>query len=133
MSAKYQNPDDDPRGPYVAVDLTAPLFRPSLVFEWHCLRGAPQRTTVFPSAELAPTCEATIHDVRECVVGALGLGRLNWNTSDLRSSQPVTLGFAKRVGGIMAYTDYLPKQGPIQVIATICDYRRQTRTTSGTN
>jgi len=32
----------------------------------------------------------------------LSLGRLNWNTSDLRSSQPVTLGFARRVGGIMA-------------------------------
>ncbi len=35
VSAKYQNPDDDPRGPYVVVDLTAPLIRPSLVFQWH--------------------------------------------------------------------------------------------------
>jgi hypothetical protein len=46
--------------------------------------------------------EAKTHDVRECAMDALGLGRLNWNTSDLRSSQPVTLGFARRVGGIMA-------------------------------
>ncbi|MFM0348219.1 argonaute/piwi family protein [Paraburkholderia sp. RL17-347-BIC-D] len=44
----------------------------------------------------------TLTDVREAAIEALGLGRLNWNTSDLRSSQPVTLGFARRVGGIMA-------------------------------
>lgn len=46
--------------------------------------------------------EHTQSDVREAAIDALGLGRLNWNTSDLRSSQPVTLGFARRVGGIMA-------------------------------
>jgi hypothetical protein len=38
----------------------------------------------------------------EAASDVLALGRLNWNTSDLRSSQPVTLGFARRVGGIMA-------------------------------
>lgn len=38
----------------------------------------------------------------EAASDILALGRLNWNTSDLRSSQPVTLGFARRVGGIMA-------------------------------
>jgi hypothetical protein len=41
-------------------------------------------------------------DVRQAATDVLALGRLNWNTSDLRSSQPVTLGFARRVGGIMA-------------------------------
>jgi hypothetical protein len=46
--------------------------------------------------------EHTQADIREAAIEALGLGRLNWNTSDLRSSQPVTLGFARRVGGIMA-------------------------------
>lgn len=46
--------------------------------------------------------EQTISEIREAAADALGLGRLNWNTSDLRSSQPVTLGFARRVGGIMA-------------------------------
>jgi hypothetical protein len=40
--------------------------------------------------------------IYEAATEVLALGRLNWNTSDLRSSQPVTLGFARRVGGIMA-------------------------------
>lgn len=52
--------------------------------------------------ELIVHGEKSQYDLRECAVDALGLGRLNWNTSDLRSSQPVTLGFARRVGGIMA-------------------------------
>lgn len=41
-------------------------------------------------------------ELYEAATDILALGRLNWNTSDLRSSQPVTLGFARRVGGIMA-------------------------------
>jgi hypothetical protein len=41
-------------------------------------------------------------EMREACGEILALGRLNWNTSDLRSSQPVTLGFARRVGGVMA-------------------------------
>lgn len=53
-----------------------------------------------------------MHDVRECAMDALGLGRLNWNTSDLRSSQPVTLGFARRVGGIMAEYGQLTEGKP---------------------
>jgi hypothetical protein len=62
--------------------------------------------------ELIVHGEATMHDVRECAVDALGLGRLNWNTSDLRSSQPVTLGFARRVGGIMAEYGQLTEARP---------------------
>jgi len=52
------------------------------------------------------------HELRECAIEALGLGRLNWNTSDLRSSQPVTLGFARRVGGIMAEYGQLTDDKP---------------------
>ena len=62
--------------------------------------------------ELIVHGEAAIHDVRECAMDALGLGRLNWNTSDLRSSQPVTLGFARRVGGIMAEYGQLTEAKP---------------------
>ena len=51
-------------------------------------------------------------DVREAAQEALALGRLNWNTSDLRSSQPVTLGFARRVGGIMAEYGLCSKVDP---------------------
>jgi hypothetical protein len=46
--------------------------------------------------------DQTPNAIREACAEVLALGRLNWNTSDLRSSQPVTLGFARRVGGIMA-------------------------------
>jgi hypothetical protein len=62
--------------------------------------------------ELTVHGESTFAQVREAAVDALGLGRLNWNTSDLRSSQPVTLGFARRVGGIMAEYGQLTDQDP---------------------
>lgn len=64
----------------------------------------------YPGPHIPIPVELTVHgdptmaEVREAAIDALGLGRLNWNTSDLRSSQPVTLGFARRVGGIM--TEY---------------------------
>ena len=62
--------------------------------------------------ELTVHGDSTFSQVREAAVDALGLGRLNWNTSDLRSSQPVTLGFARRVGGIMAEYGQLTDQDP---------------------
>jgi hypothetical protein len=40
----------------------------------------------------------------------LGLTRMNWNTASLTVSQPVTLSFARRIGGIMdEYGDREPK------------------------
>lgn len=50
--------------------------------------------------------------LRDAAVEVLSLGRLNWNTSDLRSSQPVTLGFARRVGGIMAEYGLFEEEDP---------------------
>jgi hypothetical protein len=32
---RYKNPDNDPRGPYLLVDVTASFDRPSLKYEWH--------------------------------------------------------------------------------------------------
>jgi hypothetical protein len=32
---KYKNPDNDPRGPYLLTDVTAPFDRSSLRYEWH--------------------------------------------------------------------------------------------------
>jgi len=52
--------------------------------------------------ELRLDGESRRSELYEAAADVLALGRLNWNTSDLRSSQPVTLGFARRVGGIMA-------------------------------
>lgn len=50
--------------------------------------------------------------IYEAAAEVLALGRLNWNTSDLRSSQPVTLGFARRVGGIMAEYGQMADNSP---------------------
>jgi hypothetical protein len=50
--------------------------------------------------------------VYQAATEILALGRLNWNTSDLRSSQPVTLGFARRVGGIMAEYGVMSEKDP---------------------
>lgn len=33
--SRYKNPDNDPRGPYVSVDVTAPIDRPIFQYEWH--------------------------------------------------------------------------------------------------
>ncbi len=62
--------------------------------------------------ELTLHGDSTLTEIREAAVDALGLGRLNWNTSDLRSSQPVTLAFARRVGGIMAEYGQLTDDDP---------------------
>ncbi len=70
--------------------------------------GYVKELNTYPGPHIPIPVELILHgehsqaDVREAAIEALGLGRLNWNTSDLRSSQPVTLGFARRVGGIMA-------------------------------
>lgn len=33
--ARYKNPDNDPRGPYVLSDVTSSFDRPTLQYEWH--------------------------------------------------------------------------------------------------
>lgn len=35
QNSRYQNPDNDPRGPYLLTDVTASFDRPSLKYEWH--------------------------------------------------------------------------------------------------
>jgi len=35
IAARYRNPDNDPRGPYVLADVTSPFDRPRLQYEWH--------------------------------------------------------------------------------------------------
>ncbi|WP_082729293.1 restriction endonuclease [Pseudomonas sp. St29] len=34
INGRYQNPDSDPRGPYLFSDVTSPFERPSLQYEW---------------------------------------------------------------------------------------------------
>jgi len=35
---------------------------------------------------------------------------MNWNTSSLQSSQPITLAFARRVGGILAELSFVAEE-----------------------
>lgn len=35
IDARYRNPDNDPRGPYLLADVTSPLIQSSLQYEWH--------------------------------------------------------------------------------------------------
>jgi hypothetical protein len=35
IDSRYKNPDNDLRGPYYVTDLTSPLDRPNLRYEWH--------------------------------------------------------------------------------------------------
>ena len=41
-------------------------------------------------------------DVERAAADVLGLTRMNWNTAQNTNSQPVTIRFARQVGGIMA-------------------------------
>jgi hypothetical protein len=41
-------------------------------------------------------------DIARAAADILGLTRMNWNTADITGGAPVTLSFARRVGGIMA-------------------------------
>lgn len=41
-------------------------------------------------------------DIYRAAANVLGLTRMNWNTAQNTNSQPVTLRFARQVGGIMA-------------------------------
>lgn len=80
--------------------------------------GYVKELETYPGPHIPIPVELILHgnhteaDIREAAIEALGLGRLNWNTSDLRSSQPVTLGFARRVGGIMAEYGLTSDQEP---------------------
>lgn len=70
--------------------------------------GYIRELATYPGPHVPAPVELIFHggcsptDIREASSEVLALGRLNWNTSDLRGSQPVTLAFARRAGGIMA-------------------------------
>ncbi|KIN14787.1 hypothetical protein RO22_11245 [Halomonas sp. KHS3] len=48
--SRYKNPDNDPRGPWLATDVTAPYERPALVYEWHGHLPPPGRCWRFAAA-----------------------------------------------------------------------------------
>lgn len=50
-------------------------------------------------------------DVEQVAKDILGLARMNWNTASTTGGMPVTLFFARRVGGIMAEYGIIDKEG----------------------
>lgn len=48
--SRYKNPDNDPRGPWLATDATAPFVRSDLVYEWHGHLPPPERCWRFTAA-----------------------------------------------------------------------------------
>ena len=51
--ARYRNPDNDPRGPYVLVDITSPLPRANLTYEWHGFAPPEGRSWRFSAERLS--------------------------------------------------------------------------------
>jgi hypothetical protein len=82
------------------------------------ISGYIRELSTYPGPHVPAPVELIFHGdqsptaIREASAEILALGRLNWNTSDLRSSQPVTLGFARRVGGIMAEYGLMSEKEP---------------------
>jgi len=52
-------------------------------------------------------------DVERAARDILGLARMNWNTASITGGQPVTLGFARQVGGIMAEYGRTTEERPL--------------------
>lgn len=50
------------------------------------------------------------YEPEEAVRDVLNLTRMNWNTADIRAKWPVTLSFARRVGGILDEFGDIPPQ-----------------------
>jgi hypothetical protein len=77
ISGRYKNPDTDPRGPYVLVDITAPVMRPSLVFEWHGFLPPAGRCWRYTAARLSE-----LESQNAIVFQSSGLPRLKRYLSD---------------------------------------------------
>lgn len=80
--ARYRNPDNDPRGPYVLSDVTSSFERPTLQYEWHG-RLPPQGRSWRFTRERAAALEA---DGR-IVFSASGMPRLKRYLSEAASKK----------------------------------------------
>jgi hypothetical protein len=52
-------------------------------------------------------------DIERAARDILGLTRMNWNTASITGGQPVTLSFARQVGGIMAEYGQATEEKPL--------------------
>ncbi len=84
------------RGTLCTVNKTATyLFTTGYMPEWRTYPGPHIPAPV----KLVSDDDVDMHQVASDI---LGLARMNWNTASMSSAHPVTLFFARRVGGIMA-------------------------------
>jgi hypothetical protein len=82
--------------------------------EFLYLSGYLEEVGTYPGPHIPSPVElraiGTVEDRHRLAVETLALGRMNWNTSSLQSSQPITLAFARRVGGILAELSFLTNE-----------------------
>ena len=83
------------RGTLCTLNGAGFLFTTGFVLEWGTYPGPhiPAPIRIMSPDEI---------DLQRAASEILGLTRINWNTAQNTSGQPVTLRFARRVGGIMA-------------------------------
>lgn len=82
---RYQNPDNDPLGPYVLADVTSPINRPSLGYEFHG-RLPPEGRTWRYSSERMGELEAE----GRIVVSRSGMPRMKRYLSEARPPEEPT-------------------------------------------
>lgn len=79
--ARYRNPDDDPRGPYVLVDITSPFLRPILTYEWRGHRPPEGRCWRYTAERLEE-----LHDQGAIFFRTSGLPRLKRYLADIKAA-----------------------------------------------
>ena len=83
-ATKYRNRDNDPRGPYFLVVITAPLLRPALIFDWRGFVPPDGRSWRYTADRLDELDRnGAIHFPRS------GLPRLKRYQVDITPTQPV--------------------------------------------
>jgi len=63
--SRYRNPDDDPRGPWLAADITAPFYRPAHIYEWGGQVPPEGRSWRYSREKMAELAADSRLDVRE--------------------------------------------------------------------
>ncbi len=90
------------------------MFRVNGVRDFVYLSGYLDEVGTYPGPHIPSPVEirtvGTVEDRFRLARETLALGRMNWNTSSLQSSQPITLAFARRVGGILAELSFVAEE-----------------------
>lgn len=80
--SRYKNPDNDPRGPWLATDVTAPFERPALVYEWYGHLPPPGRCWRFAASRAKE-----LEEEGRISIGPSGRPRLKRYLDEVRSQR----------------------------------------------